>query len=122
MTRVLIAEPSPDVRALLRRAVKRLGFDPVELTPSERADPSGVDLLLLEPAMRGGLDLARAARRSRPDLPIVMCSIFSSTPEFAELRPAAHLVKPFRREALEHALRRAARPVSRSSRIRAVIS
>ncbi len=113
VTRVLIAEPSPDVRLLLRRAVKRLGFDAVELTSRERADPSSADVLLLEPAMRGGLELARTARRTRPGFPIVICSIYSVTRELAELEPVAYLVKPFRREELEQALSCAATPAPR---------
>jgi DNA-binding response OmpR family regulator len=113
VTRVLIAEPSPDVRSLLRRAVKQVGFDPVELTAREREDPSGADVLLLEPAMRGGVELARSARQSRPALAIVMCSIYSCTPELAALEPVAYLVKPFRREELERALRVAGASASR---------
>lgn len=104
MTRVLIAEPSPDVRALLRRAVTRLGFDPFELSAAVRANPRGFDILLLEPAVRGGLELAREARRHDPALPIVVCSIHSPTPEVAVLGPCAHLVKPFHREQLADAL------------------
>ncbi|MGI8580075.1 MAG: response regulator [Solirubrobacteraceae bacterium] len=110
MTRVLIAEPSPDVRLLLRRAVKRLGFEAVELTSRERADPSSADVLLLEPAMRGGVELAHTARRFRSGVPIVICSIYSATPELAALEPVAYLVKPFRREELARALSRAATP------------
>jgi DNA-binding response OmpR family regulator len=113
VTRVLIAEPSPDVRLLLRHAVKHVGFDPVELTARERTDPSSVDVILLEPALRGGLELARTARRMRPGLPLVICSIYSATPEMAALDPVAYLVKPFRREELEQALLLAAAPAPR---------
>lgn len=92
---------------LLRRAVERVGFDAVEVSARGRAGSLPPDVLLLEPAMRGGVELARTARRTWPGLPIVICSIFSATPELAELEPAAYLVKPFRREELEEALRAA---------------
>jgi CheY-like chemotaxis protein len=105
---VLIAEPSPDVRLLLRHAVEHVGFIPVELTSRARADPSSVDVMLLEPAMRGGPELALIARRLQPGLPIIICSIYSATPELAALEPVDYLVKPFRREELEQALRQAA--------------
>ncbi len=93
--------------------MRQAGFDPVELTSREREDPSGADVLLLEPAMCGGVELAQAARRIRPRFPIVMCSIYSCTPELAALEPAAYLVKPFRRDELEQALRAADAPAPR---------
>lgn len=109
MARVLVAEPSPDVRLLLRRVVARLGFEPVELDSARRSDPAGFDVLLLEPAMVGGLKLAQRARRRDPALPIVVCSIYSPRDDVTALEPVAHLVKPFRRVELEAALYAAAR-------------
>ncbi|MEA2391496.1 MAG: two-component system, cell cycle response regulator CpdR [Solirubrobacteraceae bacterium] len=108
--RVLIAEPSPDVRLLLRRVVARMGYEPVVLDPQIRKNPEGFDALLLEPATVGGLELARAARARRPDLPIVICTISSRTPELAQLGAVAHVTKPFQRPALERALHAALGP------------
>jgi CheY-like chemotaxis protein len=112
LRRVLIAEPSPDVRLLLRRVIARMGYEPVVLDPHTRADPQGFDALLLEPAIVGGIELARAARARRPDLPIVICTIGSRTPEVAELGAVAHVTKPFQRPELEKALHLALGPPS----------
>jgi CheY-like chemotaxis protein len=108
--RVLIAEPSPDVRLLLRRVIARLGYEPVVLDPKIRANPDGFDALLLEPAIMGGLDFARTVRARHPDLPIVICTIASRSPELAELGAVAHVTKPFSRPALNRALRAALDP------------
>ncbi len=104
MARVLIAEPTPEIRLLLERAVERLGH---ALVPHERADasdPPDTDILLLEPALTGGLDLARGLRARRPDAAIVVCSIYPPTAETLALEPAALLEKPFTLEALDRAL------------------
>ena len=103
MARVLIAEPSADVRALLERAVRRLGHEPV--VHERRADDGAeADVLLLEPAFNGGMELARTLRRDRPQLAIVICSIFPPSEEMQDLAPAAHVLKPFQRDTLEDAL------------------
>lgn len=107
MAKVLIAEPSADVRALLERSVRRLGHEPVVHDRRQREEARDVDVLLLEPAFNGGLELAQALRSTKPDLAIVICSIFPPSPELQELGPVAHVLKPFQREALERALRAA---------------
>jgi len=105
MARVLIAEPSADVRALLERSIVRLGHEPVvhdrRTTEAEAAE---ADVLLLEPAFNGGLELAQSLRDLRPALPIVICSIFPPSPQLQRLDPVAHVLKPFQRDSLEHAL------------------
>lgn len=103
MARVLIAEPSADVRALLERAIVRLGHEPI-VHDVDRAGHDAVDVLLLEPAFNGGVELAQELRSSQPELAIVICSIFPPSRELSELAPVAHLLKPFQRDALEDAL------------------
>jgi CheY-like chemotaxis protein len=103
MARVLIAEPSADVRALLERAVRRLGHEPV-VHGRRSLDGAGADVLLLEPAFNGGLELARTLRRDQPELAIVICSIFPPSAELQDLAPAAYVLKPFQRDTLEDAL------------------
>jgi CheY-like chemotaxis protein len=103
MARVLIAEPSADVRALLERAIVRLGHEPV-VHDASRPDQGAVDVLLLEPAYNGGVELAWEMRGAQPGLAIVICSIFPPSRELSELAPVAHLLKPFQRDALEDAL------------------
>lgn len=107
MARVLIAEPSADVRALLERAVRRLGHEPVVHERRADGEPTEADVLLLEPAFNGGMELARALRRERPRLAIVICSIFPPSEELQELGPAAYVLKPFQRDTLEDALKHA---------------
>lgn len=104
MARVLIAEPSADVRALLERSIVRLGHEPVVHDRRAGEDAFAVDVLLLEPAFNGGLELVSALRDVRPDLPVVICSIFPPSPQLQELGPVAHVLKPFQRDALEDAL------------------
>ncbi|MBB4661599.1 hypothetical protein [Conexibacter arvalis] len=104
MARVLIAEPSADVRALLERSIVRLGHEPVVHDRHTAAAAENADVLLLEPAFNGGLELARTLRAEHPELPIVICSIFPPSPQLQGLEPVAHVLKPFQRDALEHAL------------------
>lgn len=107
MARVLIAEPSADVRALLERSVLRLGHEPIVHDRRRPEDPLAIDVLLLEPAFNGGMELAHLLRSGQPSLAIVICSIFPPSPELNELGPVAHVLKPFQRDTLEDALQAA---------------
>lgn len=104
MARVLIVEPSADVRALLERAVRRCGHEALVHDPRSSAEVPGVDVLLLEPAYTGGIELARRLRSQTPRLPIVICSILPPSAELRAVGAVAHVLKPFRRGALERAL------------------
>lgn len=107
MAKVLIAEPSADVRALLERSIRRLGHEPVVHDRRRREAVLDVDVLLLEPAFNGGMELAQSMRTTQPQLAIVICSIFPPSPELHELAPVAHVLKPFQRDSLEDALQAA---------------
>ncbi|ADB53787.1 DNA-binding transcriptional response regulator [Conexibacter woesei] len=107
MARVLIAEPSADVRALLERSVRRLGHEPVIHDRLHGHDDGEIDVLLLEPAFNGGVELAQTMRTDHPQIAIVICSIFPPSPDLQELAPVAHVLKPFQRDALEEALQAA---------------
>lgn len=108
MARVLIAEPSADVRALLERSVRRLGHEAVIHDRLHVPDDDDeIDVLLLEPAFNGGIELALTMRSDHPHLAIVICSIFPPSPDLHELAPVAHVLKPFQRDALEEALQAA---------------
>jgi len=104
MAKVLIAEPSADVRALLERAIVRLGHEPVVHDSRLPASEDDIDVLLLEPAFNGGLELAHVLRAGRPGLAIVICSIFPPSRQLNQLGAVAHVLKPFQRDTLEHAL------------------
>lgn len=115
MSRVLIAEPSADVRALLERVVVRAGHEATHYQRSRHGQLPAVDVLLLEPSLVGGIELASRLRAEQPHVAIVICSIFSPGPHSQELDPVAHVLKPFSREGLEEALRVAVAAAERSA-------
>ena len=101
VARVLICEPHPDVRELLRRVVVRLGHEPV----LDDTDLGPVDAILLEPAHAPSMERAQAFRAANGETPIVCASIELPDAGSRRLGPAAYLVKPFALPDLEHALR-----------------
>jgi CheY-like chemotaxis protein len=110
---ILIVDPDPATRSLLEVVCVRLGHRTIGAR--EWLDGEEPDALLLEPASRPCLRLARGVRRRFPFLPILCVSIDAPSGETGQLAPAAHVMKPFRRNqlerALEQALARAAEPV-----------
>jgi DNA-binding response OmpR family regulator len=107
--RVLIGEPFPEVRHLLERAVDRLGHEPIAHRPGTGGTPTGVDVLVLEPRLEGGLELARALREQNPNLPVICTCGEPPVADVHELEPVAYLVKPFALADLERALAEAVR-------------
>ena len=100
MGRILICEPDPEVRELLRRVVERHGHEAV-LEPNGLRDLSGV---VLEPADVVSVEVAQTARAHDPELPIVCASIEPPTAGSRRLSPVAHVVKPFTLSELARAL------------------
>jgi two-component SAPR family response regulator len=99
---VLIVDPDPATRSLLELLLQRLGHRPIG--PREWVEGEEPDLLLVEPASKPGMRLARGVRRRFTQLPILCVSIDGPTRESRELCPTAHVMKPFRRSQLEAAL------------------
>jgi len=99
---VLIVDPDPSTRSLLELLLLRLGHRPIG--PREWVEGEEPDVLLLEPASKPGLRLARGVRRRFSDMPILCVSIDGPSTETRELDPVAHVMKPFRRSQLEAAL------------------
>lgn len=99
MARVLIDDPSVDVRELLARLVTMLGHEAL-------TEPDGdlPDVLVFDPADPTASDRARLLRELAPMLPLVICSIDEPSPRTRALRPAAYVLKPFRRAEIEMAL------------------
>lgn len=85
--RVLVADPDPDVCALLELAVRRAGHDTV---PHDTH--AGVDAIVMEP----GCPVARSIlRRFRDAVPPVVCvSIYPREAGYAPPGTIAYLVKP----------------------------
>ena len=105
MARVLISEPHPDCRALLKLVVQRVGHDPVD--SGELVEGDDLGLMILEPASAEGLAAANRLRCRLGDLPIICTSIRPPSAATETLQPAAYLVKPFRLAELEVAMRAA---------------
>jgi hypothetical protein len=101
--RILICEPDPEVRELLRHVIERHGHEPV-------FDGNGFhDLaaVVVEPADVVSIERAQAARAVDPNLPIVCASIAPPTAGSRRLAPVGHVMKPFTLSELETALRTA---------------
>jgi DNA-binding response OmpR family regulator len=103
VARVLICEPHPEVRELLRRVVVRLGHDPV----LDDAALEPVDAILLEPAHAPSVERAQAFRAVNGETPVVCASIELPDAGSRRLGSVAYLVKPFALPELENALTRA---------------
>ena len=102
MATILIVDPDSATKSLLELLCERLGHRPIG--PREWIEGDEPDLLLLEPASRPGVRLARGFRRRFPHLPILCVSIDGPTRETRDLDPVGHLMKPFRRLQLERAI------------------
>jgi len=106
--RIVVAEPSRQVRELLVQAVEGSGHEAAIWQGQPAGDLERLDLLIGEPADAGVLALARGLRAGRPQLPIIWVSIAPPSPATRALAPAAHLVKPFSLAELDAAIAAAA--------------
>jgi hypothetical protein len=89
VAKILILEPSLDVRNLIARVVEHMGHEPV------LHENGPVDAVLLEPAIPSLGDAARRVLAKRPGTRIVCVSIGPPSEASTSLAPAGHLVKPF---------------------------
>jgi CheY-like chemotaxis protein len=116
--KLLLVEDDPEVREVTDALLSASG---AHVTGYERAETAveflragrDCDLLLTDimlPGALNGLDLAAAARRLRPALPIVLATGYAAPGTFLGNGLAAHLpllIKPFRRVDLLRAIRAA---------------
>ena len=114
MARILVAEPAPEVRELVRHVIVRLGHEPVVFPNGSQDDLSDVDAAVLEPAFSAALAAVLSLRTRNPGLPVVCASIYPRTPDVSALRPVAFMLKPFHLEELDDALRRAVELATRA--------
>ena len=101
---VLVLEPDPEVRELIRLVVNRLGLDAVTDVPTPAVS---IDVVVLEPESFRAFLTAQVLRERFPTLPIVCASIAPPGPKASELRPSAYVQKPFVLDELKQALRNA---------------
>lgn len=85
--------------------------DSIEAFEAFRADPEGFDLIITDQSMPqlSGLELSAEVFKIRPDLPIILCSGYSSKiPEgdFKELGISEFVRKPFNKEKLADIIRK----------------
>jgi PAS domain S-box-containing protein len=127
--RVLVVDDQEDVREVIAAYLDELGYSVAQAAGGPPAleflqtNSDGVDLLIADYAMpaMSGIELARAARERRPNLPVIVVTGRSDPAGIeAETENAILLLKPFRMHqlgaAIEHALRRKG-SVPTSSRI-----
>ena len=110
MATILIVDPDPATRSLLELLCLRLGHNPIG--PREWVEGEEPNLLMLEPASRPGVRLARGVRRRFPQLPVLCVSIDGPSEDSRALGPVGHVMKPFRRTQLERALEQALIPAA----------
>jgi deoxyribose-phosphate aldolase len=100
---VLICEPHPEVRELLKRIVTRLGHEPV----LDDAALGDVEAIVVEPAHTPSVERAQAFRAVAGDVPVICASIDFPNGGTKRLQPVAHLVTPFALPDIEAALTQA---------------
>src|SRR5262249_27095481 len=108
---VLVAEDNADIRQMALEQLESLGYRTIAAVDGEQAlsilrGGDKVDLLFTDIVMSGrlsGYDLASIARKSRPDLGILLTSGYAESKQ----RDVAmkFLRKPYRKQELARALR-----------------
>jgi CheY-like chemotaxis protein/anti-sigma regulatory factor (Ser/Thr protein kinase) len=103
--RIMVVEDEAAILGLQTKVLERAGYqvegfgDPRQALEAFGREPAGFDLIITDQTMPGltGADLTREALAIRPDMPVVVCSGFSTafTPEMASaLGARAYLHKP----------------------------
>ena len=106
--RVYILEPDSTVRTFFARVANRLGYTAHNYDQMAAAEITAADVLVVEPFDRASLSAAVELQARLPGVRIICVSDSISLPPQAKaLRPHAYIVKPFKLEELERALRRA---------------
>jgi len=121
---VLVVEDETDVRNIVRRQLESLGHKVLVAEADTEAllliqGPGAPDLLLTDIVLasgKNGIDLAEAARRFRPDLPVIFMSGYTAVPDALQrIRStgAPLLSKPFTTPQLERAVNTVCAPAPR---------
>src|SRR5262249_24534694 len=100
----LLVEDNAEVAEVCRAYFQQLGFGVKHVTTAQEAlevlenEPAAIDLVfsdILMPGVMNGLDLAQAVRDRSPDMPVVLCTGYSSSAQEAVRRGFIVLQKPF---------------------------
>lgn len=107
---ILVVEDNEDIRAVVLQQLAKLGYRTIAATNAGEAmryidSGAPLDLLFTDIVMPGGMsgyDLAREARRARPDMRILFTSGFPGAvfPDTLEHDPKTMLSKPYRMQEL----------------------
>lgn len=107
---ILVVEDNEDIRAVVLQQLAKLGYRTIAATNAGEAmryidSGAPLDLLFTDIVMPGGMsgyDLAREARRSRPEMRVLFTSGFPGAvfPDTLEHDPEAMLSKPYRMQEL----------------------
>jgi len=115
---VLVVEDEPEVRGIALAFLRSLGYATAEAADAESAlevlaSRKDIDLLFSDIVLGSGMtgfDLLREAKKQRPDLRVLLTSGYERAPSGHDEYPAVDievLRKPYRREQLAAALRKA---------------
>jgi len=116
--RILFVDDEPGIVGMVGQLLADLGYTPTTCLRSQEAlalfcaAPDRFDLLITDQVMpvMTGLELVREARKTRPDVPVIMCTGFGKTVSESELADAGIrevLMKPIILRQLADAIRRA---------------
>ncbi|MDF1614166.1 response regulator [Desulfurivibrio dismutans] len=115
--RVLVVDDESKIVEMLASLLEHLGYRAMGLTDSRQAlelfrqDPWAFDLVISDQTMPGltGGELARALREIRPDLPVIICTGFSTRMTAEQARRdgiQGYLMKPFSLDDIARLVRR----------------
>jgi CheY-like chemotaxis protein len=115
--RILVVDDETGLAAACTRILKRMGYDaqgkskPLEALETFRKQPDQFDLVITDltmPAMTG-LQLAGELRRIRPDIPVILCSGFTSAMIMEQIEAAGisdFIMKPIVKRKLARVVRK----------------
>jgi PAS domain S-box-containing protein len=116
--RVLFVDDEPLLAAMGQKLLESLGYEPSTLSSAQsalelfQAAPESFDLIITDQTMPGfsGTFLAQEAMRSRPGIPVILCTGFSDSidqQEVKELGINHFLLKPVTIKTMAETIRRA---------------
>lgn len=115
--RLLVVDDDPSIATMLQALLQRLGYSALAQSSSRkalelfRADPRGFDMIITDQTMpeMTGKQLAQEVMQVRPDIPVILCTGYSSQideAEAARIGIKAFLMKPVSMRALAGTIRR----------------